>query len=951
MITGVTFVRKEGTSCKVFIADQENGYSVKGILTVQGEYSNLVGLTGASLHLEKLIGSIGDYQTTMFGLVVEGVSNILDITDNIGHLLTVPDTAAKVLLNSMSEDMKDLLQEAVESLRYYEGISEASKLTLPNEVFDRLPAESANKMKSVRKSYILRSTDNQEIFQKGCNEEYGVLLPSVEDIHSGANTDVSPVDILRVIAPYRKEERPGHFSYKAVYHTPYYKVLPQIRGFVPQHLSWLAGHSVNNTRDIQPFEKHMANNLKNLICSDLSRYVSEIVSGIFFDTLFGATLSKLCDKRPQEVLNSLLSDLREYNSEDVSCEIPFSDVEELLRNGWVQSEVASTVKRYLNMKPGFLRSLVTQRPRDRRVIMCDNLPFTLNIADSEEQEFTELLIEGNFISSAMHDFLLNLCQAAYCTNWGHTGAARTIPGFAFRSNMDAVSQYIAKYLDNVFNKGDTSSVAHPNMYVKNFANTDTTDDDIVIYEGGDGGEDEITRAFDYYITAETEFKIENNSLESEFFTTPPSAASSSEAGVVEYWRIVNGGSNLENFLSSAFLRTANSDIFIEAFIKLMRWGSNKPQLLVLQNNPEVRDVFDLNTGKIEDNISIVDESELVKHNGCDYSLAGFLMTDSNPVVQPSMIIGFLLEKDYGKVRKNYLASWLDMAEMFSDDASVNVAEFATVTKVNMDPSSFVAIETFATKDGNLYVSDSNIKEGLKLEIPAKDLSALALLTTAGVTGSVEYIRSLKNEHIITLRDRQYDILRRYFAAVSQFYNLCGGMVNKASTTLELSGLITQFSKIYSSGTESKQDANEARAHAALKSIDLEGSSAEPSSVDWDTTPLEGKFYLIHDTGMKAALVPIEFTDPNVRKVAMKLRNRVVLLLLQTSDKCILCRKDIKESEVKIISKAKPDGSKALTLGNFPFEKLEGVFTNLQKGVACTISGMPAVLHESLRDVL
>lgn len=937
------FMSIEGSLYKIFLSDDQTGISVKDTFTVPGVFSSLTSENNTTFKLRNLSGSIGQYSTSGFFLTVETGAPCEDLTAQLTQLLTVPVVAQSMLLNRYSDEEREVLSDGIAMLHFCEEVTAESRLCLPTEVFSEMSADVMQKMQSVRKSYSLRPIENQEVFQQAYDQEYSIRLPSLDDIHSGKTGLITALDIIRVVAPYRKQERPGVFSYKPIYHTPYFQVDIKLRGMIPSYMKWLNGYATNDMLDIQPYERKMFNNLQMFNCSDLSRYVAEITTGILLDTPLGSLLSKLCVKKDLDVLQQLCTDIQERSDENVGCNITFTDVERVYTSGWNTHDVESMVLTSLRVKPDYLRQLILERPADRRIIDCDTLPFTLPLTDAQEEEYTDLFIKNGYISGAMQKFLLELCRMAYRVNWGHTGATQAINRFNIKAALPELEECLAKFVSAKVEGEDVDPNDYPFLFVKEVV----VDEDDILF--GDATENnEISSDMNYYMTDETYQRIRDGSLEDGYFTQQPSAVQTSEAAIVEYWRRVSGENNLDNFLSSILMKTASPMLLVECFLKLMRWGDNKPKVLVLHNNPEVRVLFDLTLGMVTENTAIVNEEDLVKVNGCSYSFAGFLCSTSNHILKPDQIIGFVLRKDYGTVVKEYLASWLDLAEMAIEN-KIDIGEFVTITKMTPKPEEFISVEKYDKLSHELYVSEGNIKEGLQLKIQPKDLSALALLTTPGVMDSTGYIKSLRNDHLLTKQDRQYDLLRRYVDALNKFYTQAGGVVNAVSNSIELLECARTFAEIYTNGSTGKEDANTARAGMTMKRLNLAGDNGD-SPIVWDDSPLDGKFFIISDRGMQSPLPPIDFTDPGMRDVAAKANNRVILLLLALPDKFVFCRKDIKVNEIKIVKgKDAKTGKEVPKLGHNPYSAFEATINNLSKGVECRINKLPVLLHSSLKE--
>lgn len=943
MICVAAFTTDAGELKVLFLSDANTGNSAKDVLGIPGIYDAVLASNpGLELHLEQLSGGINSYRTKMFALVAGGKFESKDHTSYLHKVLAVPPTAVPSMLSMLSEDMRQDVSDSLDAIHFYETVKEGDKLCLSGEALSHLDPALREKMTSVRRSYVLKGTENQDIFQKSAEDTFGVALPALDAIHAGDDNAVSTLDILRIVAPYRKQEGANRFGYRAIYHTPYYKVDERLAGMVPNDMSWLSGISANDTVGIQTNEQHMRNNLYILYCADVSRFVVEMVTGVFLSTPLGSIISRLCVKRDEELTQYLCEELKEKSNDDVSCSLPLATVDTLMQGGWVGTSVAQAIKENLEIAPGYLKSLLESRPLDQRTVDCDNLQFMLSLTDEQEQEFTDLMIKMGYLSSAMHRFLVGICKKAYSVNWGHTGATLAIPGFIERSKFDSINKEVASYLLDRAMDVEPDPEKYSVLFVQAEEDDDDSFGDVLLNENVPQ-QDEITTGLTYYVTTDTMQKIRNNSLPYDYFSTKATAAQTTEAAVVEYWRNVNGDTNLDMFLTYAYLNTGDVYVLIDSFLKLMRWGSRKPKLLVFPEHPEIRYVFDLNKGMRTENLFITDERDLVKVNGCDYSLAGFLTSTSNSAFKGGKIIGFVLAKDYGMVKKLFLASWVDVGEIAKENTAV-IGDLMLLTKLVFNEDTVIPIEDFGTSHFEFYVSDRAIQEGLRLKIQPKDLSTLALLTTSGILDSASYLKSLKNDRIITVRDRQYDTLRRYVNTLETFYAEHGTEVSMIETSMDLAALATVFLEMYASA-DGKQDGNTAAAQATLSKLDL-GFDTAPQ-IEWDETPLEGKFTLIEDTAMASTIDPIQFTDRQVQGVAARARNRIVLLLLNRDGKYIFCRKNITQKEVLLIPNKNPQAAKPYSISGKSYTTIKPLMNQLLTGGKATIQGVPAVLHKSL----
>lgn len=893
MIRVVSF-NYQGNLYPVFIDDTTSGYNGKDVMTKPGVYSETI-TEGFRLSLAELQGSIDGYATKCMALLADVspesavLNNIVDYTDSVKQLLTVPETAAKMLLNRESEDDRLFLQTALDVIHFYESVTPDTKVFLPDEAFEFIEEDVAKRMQSKRHVFVLPNADNQEILQKDCTAQYGVILPSVDDLHS--DNDVSPnaLDILRVAAPCRREVTPGVYQYSGVYHTPYYKVDPKVHGMIPSYLSHLNGYARNNLLGIQPHERHMYDNLYTFICSDVARYVGEIVTGLFFTTSFGVALKKVLSCKNEELLAKLSSSLNGFCPEGVTCNITYTELQALFSEGYSIDRLNQLAKNSIQVTTEYLHSMIEESTKNYCVVDIRNLPFVLDTSDEDKESFTEQLIAKNVITRDMLDYILALCLRAYAVNWGHTGAARAIPRFVLQPSIQSMNEIMAAYLTQTLGKTAAPMDSDFSLLYTSTSRASDDDDD-------DDDDDEVFTAFDYYITSDTAYKVRTGSLQPDFFSSAATGAETSEASIVEYWRKVNGDSNLSYFISSSFVVTKSVSVLLESFAKLMRWGDIKPSLLVFQDYPEIRTVFDLNIGKEIPNTAIVDESQLVLVNGCHYSLAGVITAQDIVGAEPA-VVGFLLCKDYG-VKKYTLASWVDIGEMVSK-GEIDIDALKTVTQVPLSGDSVFDITQFENSGYQFYTSAMNIEKGLKFNILPAALNELSLLITPGILRSAEYLKSKQSTMVITTKDRQYQILSTYCSVIRELYSTEAAILKAPElSTADISALsVKAFALFNNEGKKQAPDVNQARAQQTIASLNLSGTPA----IEYSDVPLEGKFTVISDMEMQSNFPSLEFSNPQLQQVAHKVRDRIVMLLLETEDSFILCRKDISPTEILIVN--------------------------------------------------
>lgn len=927
----------DGAVYPLFIDETETGYNGKDILSKPGVYDEAC--TGRmNLYLVDMQGRIDGYSTKCMGLIAEINENTpaVDMTNKVKALLTVPETAAKMLLARESEEDREFLETALEVIHYYEQLTPDSKVFLPDESVKFLEPEVAKKMQSKRHIYVLKNVDNQEIVQKDETSTYGLVLPDVEELHGNVDVSPSTLDVLRVIAPCRRKTGTGLYEYNGIYHTPYFRVDLRLRGMLPSYLSFLNGFPKNNTLEIQPHERHMYDNLYTFICSDVARFSGEIVAGMFFMTPLGTSIRYLLACKNSDRFNSCYNDVIANCPQDVKLSITYEEMLEVMNENWDIVKLAKIVKNNLQFPEGYFSNLVRTFEPKQNVVDIKNLPFSFDFTDEQKEEFTQVLLERNIITLGMFDYLLALCIRAYRVNWGHTGAVQAIPRFITQKSIEDMNATISAYLNQTLN----NIPAPPDVDLMDLFEQKSSGDD---EEGDDDDddEDEIFTSFTYYITEETARKVRMGMGENFFAET--SAVQTSDAAIVEYWRKVNGENELTYFLSSCFRQSKDVKVIIECFIRLMRWGSIKPTLIVFPNHPEFATVFDLNLGKEVPNTTVVDESQLIVINGCKHSLSGVLKSqDIIPGV--SIPVGFLLCKDYGTVKKFVLASWVDIGEMVAK-GEIDVDVLKTITQVKLDGDNAQDITVFENTDYDFYVSNLNVERGLQHGVPPASMSELALLLTPGILRSPEYIKSKQNTVIVTNKDRQYENLTHYVDTLRQVYKLEESKFTAESiSTNELNALAEEIYRTFVAKIRNQTpSANEARAEQAIQSLTLD------DGIDYSDAPLTGKFAVVSDRENVLPEVPgIAFTDRTLQALSAKSDNRIILLILDAPNEYIICRKDIKVSELILRDGKSVEHKRYSTIMQVVNLLKEG--KNVNVNLIGTVK-KPVKLHSSVKDYI
>lgn len=888
----------------IFVADEDTGYSGADALFTPGVYQG-IDMPSFALRLYEMSGTIGSYVTKGTYLYIEPTSQdsnafpeVDNITGKIAPYLNVPETAAKMMLAQEDEASASIIESALATIRAYERITNESKLFLPEECFKYFPPDVASKMMAKRQVYTLKNVDNQEIIQKKCTDTYGIVLPNVAELHTTEELEPSVMDILRVIMPYRTTIAKGSYRYNAIYHTPYFKVDRTIRGNVPQAFGPLNGYTKNNTLGIQPNERHMYDNLYTFVCADIAYVVANLVTGVFFNTPFGKLARKVVECKNEELILNLVGSLQTECPEGVTCSLIPSTFQQLFASDWEPRDIVTMVSQNVSFTTDFMSETINSLANNNKIIDTQLLPFVFNLSDSDKELYTTLLIENNIISRPMMDYLVNLCLRAYTVNWGHTGATRAIPCLVSQGAIPKIDKVLASWLAQSLDGVTMAPADVPLLYTTTVV-SDSDSDEL----------ESSVVAFDYYISADTANMIERDALSVDYFSSAATGAESRDTAIIEYWKHVNGNSNLDLFIKSAFVATGDVHVVLDCFAKLMRWGEVKPAALVLENYPDIKTLFDLSSGLEMKNTMVVDETQLVLINGCRYSWVGVATAeDVLGVGAAPAIVGFILQRDYGDVKKLYLASWVDLGEMVTTK-HLDVAEFKVVCNLNIAGDFSVDVLDCFNSGFELLVSNRNSELGVKYNVKPAQLSEIALFDKEGILRSVEYIKSQQNNMIVTLKDRQYHILSDYTDTIRKVYGEVGSALQGESVgSVAFMELLQKFYTYYlAKSDKAVPDVNEVRANQAVSSMVLDLGDGQSRSIEYSNESLQGKFILIHDPDLVAPFRAITFSDARLQNMINKMKINVVLLMLETSDSFLICRKDISAAELKIVVKQGPNG--------------------------------------------
>lgn len=777
-----------------------------------------------------------------------------------------------------------LLQNSLNAIM---ELKTSSKIDLSNEFF--ASEELSSSMCSKRPVFNIPMTENQSSIQENNESELNIALPPLMDIRESPANAVNILALINVIAPYRRlTESVQSFSYHSKYHTPYFrmggtgtKVNDELaKSKLSADFKWVYGNSNNNLLPLQQNEQKLFNNLKTLYFGDISEYVYDILTGLLNTTTFGMRVNRLVGLSKENALEAAemipksLPDFITFSfSADAFAAIPDGSI--------LTKEIVSSVfSETITLNSEQVKSLITEGYTASKVIDCDHNLIKPHFQIANEKEIINLLIENGYISLHFRTFLMSLIQMAYRINWGHTGATHAITPVSTETPRKLFDDKMSEFLDKVLlrvaskKKAQSSNRFPSNEY-------DDYEDDMEDNNDPDG--DEVYTDYPWYTSSSTRRKIResaNGYVDNDIDISMDML--DTESKIVERWRVVNGEAILSNYVSNCFFITGDVTIFALSFIKLLRWGyTRKPTFLVFPEFPQIKTVFDLNESAVSENLFIVDESDVVKHNGCDYTLTAILRSKSKILnTKREPIVGFLLTKDYGKVKKHYIASWSDLQQEYKKNPE----------EINIDPLNIphqdiqhlLQDQNFIEKVQDLmefefYISDEHIKQSHEFMCQASELSECRHLITADVTRSSAYKSAIKAETITTNKERQYAILNDYIHKLARLYSNYENDIEQITTVQDLINLLKIWERL--SKQPPKKEHNDAVAEKTLQRMQLGGTD---NSVDTILEKLKksGKYALVVDKDCDTPLTPLTFPDHAVNQLALKYYNRVVMTLLR-----------------------------------------------------------------------
>lgn len=910
----------------VFISDTSTGYTAKNVLTVPGVYEEVSDTCGELQLAWVDNASIGNIKLNdSFYLLVPPtvpVASKLDLTQYYGQLASLQPTARQTIKKTMPVEVQDLLNVCLSEMDFYRTLTKSTNVCVPDEGLKYIDDEIKVSMRSAVKSYFIKPTDNQEVLQENETAPYSFSLPFVDAIHLG-DSSITPLDVLRVIAPYRRQGPGRSMQYSSIYHTPFYKTDPRLRGQVPTKFNWINGMSSCDVDPIQGYERHMSNNLVTYVCMDTSRNIEGIVTGMFLQTKLGRLLRMLAVTTREDSIDSILSEAKSQVEDGCVCDFGkltpevLSDVTS--KNDAIANAVTFTDEFVLDM----LHKSVELK---HTVVDIDSNKFVVPLDTEQKNALTSKFVDAGIITKAMYEFLIDFAASAYAVNWGHTGLTEAITPLCTGRAFDQMDTAMGAYLTAKASTGGSVSTA-----TRSDLNLDIIYPQVQGSFGGDDDDDEDSFVdMSWYISPETAARIRENTLRDDYFNTRATGSESTAVSTIERRRSVDGDNNLRYFISKAYQETCDYTVLINAVIRLLRWGSKKPKTLVIVEHKEINTVFDLCNGVETENTSFPDDSQIILANGCKYQFKGPLTMGSD-----NKIVGFELFKDLGSIRIPVLASWSDMAEFAVNNMDVKdgegLSEFCAVVPCSLKGGK--PIVSFESERYQFYQSEGTIRRGLTYQVPPEEMSDISLLVVPGVMMSSAYIRSLNNDVLVTIKDRQYDILHRYTEKVNAFYNRYKEQIESVENSKDLREVCLLFNSITDIGE--KQEANTAYAGQALNQMKFEETAL-------DNRVLSGPFTLIHDKGNASGLLPMDVTDPRIQKIAHALGDRLIFLAMETPTEFILCKKDLTQEELKVTN---------MKISCLSFTAIKAIYEKLLSGTPCNVNLQGAkkkcILHESL----
>lgn len=934
----------EGSQIAV-IYDSDLGVGCKEIFEIPGICQSVCNAHNIDIflcHMEGRLGqsvSINNYVLLASPRDTEPVG--LNCNQDYARLFGMSQTALKGFTSGLPSEQADEIMKIMASVDYMLTITDESPCALPESALAYLTEEQKQRFLNSGVSNSTSPENNINKAQKDCASELSFVLPDLMNVHTQKlNRDsLVPLDkLVMLIAPYRTlNPSTGMQTYNSLLHTPYWKLSPNT--FIEYEFPEINGSSRASTLEIQPNETPLMSKLYLFYCSDLSYCCDGMVSGIFLLTKAGLIVRKLFQVHPvseshlaqqMQTILELVTSLKETLPSFISCSLSIDDVTNLPYQAYSSGEFTRLIRNSFSVTDpsGYLQMIqehVDQNlPRRIEADEDDILSSLFTISGEMKEKVVAMLRDNNFISRAMYDYFVELCEAAYSINWGHNGVAKAIPYLVpdDKTLYDKYNKMVSDFLNNTGSL-DTNLESMSLML----------DDD-------DNNEPSglLDIPYDRYVGRENRNRITQDGFVAGTvgINTNPNFIYESDR-IVERYRMRKTSDMLESVIYRFYVTTNNVNVILEILIKLLRWGDRKPSAIVLPDYPEIKYQLDLTEGQLVHNSYVLDESDIILTDGCRYHLDSFLVSSTRIMAQDTPIVGFVIREDYtGDRSRKLIASWLDIAEMVKNNA-IDIAELKVITNVTQYPRQ--NIET-AILEHDFYISSESRRQALISSMKPSDMSPLALMST-NMVDSPEYSKAIANPHPITARDKQFMIMHKYVLALRRAYSEHTAEFSNISESTD----ITRLSLIVDSchNPEAIVDHNTAVAGATLSKLNFNETSSDSIYVD---TELNGKFILLDDSDFKSNIQPINFSDKTVASFVQRFQKRIVLLLLETPNNFILCRKDISAIEIR----QKPTKTGGQTVYLIPASKFIAAASAIAHGSHKKLEGKPLVLHKSLEGI-
>lgn len=820
----------------------------------------------------------------------EGLKN-MKYSGELAKLIQQPDTAIRAVIEARSDAGDTMLEILYDNFRTIRSTKKSTKVVVSKEHF--LDEELARTMITNRPVFSIQPEKNVDIFQTSPTDTVCLALPSVYEIKESP-TCISTLDVLNLVAPYRLQTKVS-YGYMSIFHTPFFrntndfgKVYSQSAlNSVDSKFRWLFGVARNNMLPLQQNEMQLAGNLETTYYNDVAVHMELLLTGIFYQSKTGRLLQKLEGLRKPAFIEAFQMFLAEMDP-FIKCMVKMEDIFELDDEAIVTKQLLLDIfNGKIVMNQDGVMQLIDSMSTANHIIDCNYYAMSITFENLDDNVVVQSMIDNGFISKHMYEFLNELCMIAYRINWGHSATTKAIPGLV---SSDKISEFdnkmVTKLNDVMAGKG-----THRDIF-KDMQNDDSDDED-------DTETEDIEASFNQYLSNITITRIKNSTdglrlLDDQSLLD----ALTPKEKIIERWRVINGESRLYNFINKGFTLYHNPKLLILAFIKLLRWGEErKPTMLIFPECPEIQTVYDLNESLEMQNIYLVSEDDIVLKDGCRYSIESALYTETKIInSNEAVIVGFVLMEDYGKIQKHYIASWSDMSTLITKDkCDISNLKLSYTDITDIFSKKHLIEEDMAGVD--FFVTEDKIAESVNMNCQAALLSECALLVEKGITKSSEFIKSAKRSTILSLRDKQYDILHTYIRKLSGFYQKNSQQLqnlDKGCTANDLTNLILDWDSAQT--TTQKPLHNEVVGENILNKLEL--GNKEDSLAYSEFSDLKN-VALIIDMEMIAGLDPIIFEDKTLNEVSRMLENKIILCMGYTTVNGKECRVFFRNNKLKV----------------------------------------------------